>query len=116
MREYIVQKGDTLHRVASAFKLSADTLIVDNPWAATQPYLISGQVLYIRPSTDRKYVIQPGEYARQIAKQFGVELDELRLANPGLAEHDFTEGKLLLFLKTIRIRLYDYVENMDMKI
>ncbi|MXO81222.1 LysM peptidoglycan-binding domain-containing protein, partial [Paenibacillus sp. OT2-17] len=25
MREYIVQKGDTLHRVASAFKLSADT-------------------------------------------------------------------------------------------
>ncbi|MXO81702.1 LysM peptidoglycan-binding domain-containing protein, partial [Paenibacillus sp. OT2-17] len=42
------------------------------------------------------YVIQPGEYARQIAKQFGVELDELRLANPGLAEHDFTEGKTIV--------------------
>ncbi|OAZ48150.1 M14 family metallopeptidase [Paenibacillus polymyxa] len=96
MREYIVQKGDTLHRVASAFKLSADTLIADNPWAATQPYLICGQLLYIRPSTDRKYVIQPGESTRQIAKQFGVQLDELRLANSRLAEHDFVEGKIII--------------------
>ncbi|MET3209205.1 UNVERIFIED_CONTAM: g-D-glutamyl-meso-diaminopimelate peptidase [Paenibacillus sp. PvR008] len=96
MREYIVQKGDTLHRVASAFKLSADTLMADNPWTTAQPYLICGQVLYIRPSTDRKYVIQPAEHARQIAKQFGVELDELRQANPELAEHDFVGGKTII--------------------
>ncbi|WP_179032090.1 M14 family metallopeptidase [Paenibacillus kribbensis] len=96
MREYIVQKGDTLHRVASAFKLTADTLIADNPWATTQPYLICGQVLYIRPSVDRQYVIQPGEYAGQIAKQFGVELDELLLANPELAKHEFVEGQTIV--------------------
>lgn len=96
MRKYIVQKGDTLHRVASAFQLTADTLITDNPWAAAQPYLICGQVLHIRPSTVRQYVIQPGEYARQIAKQFGVGLDELRLANPGLDEHDFVRGKTIV--------------------
>lgn len=119
MREYIVQKGDTLHRVASAFKLSADTLIADNPWAATQPYLICGQLLYIRPSTDRKYVIQSGENARQIAKQFGVELDELRLANSGLAEHNFVEGKIIIIPEDHRdqiVRLrgeYSYEDLME---
>ncbi|MGS5019356.1 M14 family zinc carboxypeptidase [Paenibacillus sp. JJ1683] len=119
MREYIVQKGDTLHRVASAFKLSADTLIADNPWAATQPYLICGQLLYIRPSTDRKYVIQPGENARQIAKQFGVELVELRLANSGLAEHNFVEGKIIIIPEDHRdqiVRLrgeYSYEDLME---
>lgn len=96
MKGYIVRKGDTLHRVASAFKLTADTLIADNPWVAAQPYLINGQVLYIRPSTERQYVIQSGEYLRQIAKQFGVELDELRRANPELAEHHFVEGKIIV--------------------
>lgn len=64
--------------------------------AAAQPYLICGQVLYIRPPMDRKYVIQPDEHVRQIAKQFGVELDELRQANPELAEHDFVEGKTII--------------------
>ncbi|MDN4085485.1 M14 family zinc carboxypeptidase [Paenibacillus polymyxa] len=119
MREYIVQKGDTLHRVASAFKLSADTLIADNPWAATQPYLICGQLLYIRPSTDRKYVIQSGENARQIAKQFDVELDELRLANSGLAEHNFVEGKIIIIPEDHRdqiVRLrgeYSYEDLME---
>ncbi|MGV2643896.1 LysM peptidoglycan-binding domain-containing protein, partial [Clostridium perfringens] len=58
MQQYVVQKGDTLRRVAARYSLAYEQLITANPWAAQQPYLQQGQMLYLPASLRRRYVIQ----------------------------------------------------------
>ena len=50
MRQYVVQKGDTLRRVVARYSLAYEQLITANPWAAQRPYLQQGQMLYLPAS------------------------------------------------------------------
>ena len=81
----IVQSGDTLSRVASAYHMTKGLLAALNPEAAAQPYLLAGQMLRILPGTGRRYAVQPGENVGWIAERFGLNETELREANPEFA-------------------------------
>lgn len=78
----IVQAGDTLARIASAHHMTNELLAGLNPEAASQPYLLAGQMLRILPGTGRRYAVQPGEHVSTIAARFGLSEDELRHFNP----------------------------------
>lgn len=84
----IVQPGDTISRIAAAYRMTREHLAALNPEAAAQPYLLAGQMLRITPGTGRRYAVQAGETASRIAKRFGMTEDELRNANADIAEMD----------------------------
>uniref|UniRef100_UPI00403F7DB6 M14 family metallopeptidase n=1 Tax=Paenibacillus sp. FSL R5-0519 TaxID=2921648 RepID=UPI00403F7DB6 len=78
----IVQRGDTLPRIASAYHMTRELLAALNPEAAAQPYLLAGQMLRVVPGTGRRYAVPPGERVGEIAGRFGLEEEALRQANP----------------------------------
>ncbi|WP_339261370.1 M14 family metallopeptidase [Paenibacillus sp. FSL R5-0713] len=82
MQWIIVQRGDTLSRIASAHHMTRELLAALNPEAAAQPYLLAGQMLRIVPGTGRRYAVPPGERVGEIAGRFGLEEEALRQANP----------------------------------
>ncbi|CAM2997703.1 M14 family metallopeptidase [Paenibacillus taichungensis] len=81
----IVHQGDTLSRIAAANHMTKELLAALNPEAASQPYLLTGQMLRITPGTGRRYAVQPGEKVAVIALRFGLNEEELREANPEIA-------------------------------
>ncbi|WP_315370700.1 LysM domain-containing protein, partial [Paenibacillus xylanexedens] len=78
----IVQRGDTLPRIASAHHMTKELLAALNPEVASQPYLLAGQMLRIVPGTGRRYAVPPGESVGEIAGRFGLDEEVLRQANP----------------------------------
>jgi spore coat assembly protein SafA len=87
VQRYIVQKGDTLWKIAKRFGVSLDALIRANPQIKNPDLIFPGDVVFIpaapvpKPPTKR-YVVQKGDTLFLIAKRFGVSLDALIRANP----------------------------------
>lgn len=81
----IVKTGDTLPRIASAYRMTEELLCALNPEAAAQPYLLAGQMLRVLPGTGRRYAVPPGESVHQTAQRFGLTEYQLREKNPELA-------------------------------
>ncbi|MEK3734262.1 MULTISPECIES: M14 family metallopeptidase [Paenibacillus] len=96
MQQYIVQKGDTLTRIAARFGLAEEQLLIANPWAARQPYLHRGQMLYLPASLRRRYVIQQGDSLESIAETFRFSKEALKELNPGLSDQGLREGKVIV--------------------
>ena len=81
---YIVQKGDTLFRIARKFALNLDAIIAANPQIENFDYLVPGQVVYIPERPVNWYVVQEGDTFYNIARRFNIALDDLLAANPGI--------------------------------
>ncbi|VTR51635.1 Gamma-D-glutamyl-L-diamino acid endopeptidase 1 [Actinobacillus pleuropneumoniae] len=96
MQQYVVQKGDTLRRVAARYGLAYEQLITANPWAAQQPYLQQGQMLYLPASLRRRYVIQEHDTLDRIASTFRFRKEALEELNPGLAANQLPQGKTIV--------------------
>lgn len=96
MQQYIVQKGDTLKRLAARYGLAEEQLLTANPWAARQPYLHRGQMLYLPASLRRRYVIQEGDSLESIAQTFRFSKSALEELNPGLSDHRLPQGKVIV--------------------
>lgn len=82
----IVKTGDTLPRIASAYRMTKELLCALNPEAAAQPYLLKGQMLRVMPGTGRRYAVPPGETVRETAQRFGLTENQLREKNPEIAK------------------------------
>lgn len=95
MRQYIVQKGDTLQRIAAKYGLAKEQLITGNPWAGQQPYLLPGQLIYLPASLRRRYVIQEGDSPESIAQTFHFQPAALEEVNPGMSIYTFPIGKTI---------------------
>ncbi|UNK17113.1 LysM peptidoglycan-binding domain-containing protein [Paenibacillus sp. N3/727] len=96
MRQYIVQKGDTLLRIAAKYGLAREQLITANPWAGQQPYLLPGQMMFLPTSLRRRYVIQEGDSPESIARTFHFQPETLEDMNPGMSIYTFPIGKTIV--------------------
>ncbi|WP_128894736.1 M14 family metallopeptidase [Longirhabdus pacifica] len=78
---YIVQRGDTLYRIAKRYGIHLQALIAANPQLTNTQYVVPGQIIYIPIPNYPLYVIQSGDTLYTIAKQFNVSLPALVAAN-----------------------------------
>ncbi len=106
MNMYVVQKGDTMWKIAKRFGLSLHALIAANPHIANPDVLRIGDRLnvpaaasgmapmiaepygYSAPGPVWPYVVKTGDTMWKIAKQLGVPFQELLLVNPQVANPD----------------------------
>ena len=90
-REYylhIVRKGETLSAISRAYEVPVDTIIADNPQLTYQIH--PDQYINIRVKKEEKqpenynyHLITKGDTPYNIAKRYGVSIDELYRNNPG---------------------------------
>lgn len=84
---YVVEKGDSLWKIANSFGITVDALKSANK--LTSNVLNIGQVLVIPgttggvtpPSSSNTYTVKAGDSLWKIANQFGVTVDELKSVN-----------------------------------
>ena len=87
---YTVRSGDTLFRIAQRFNVSLDALIRANPQITNPDRLQVGQRICIpgvAPPTCQGgtlYTIRQGDTFFSLAQRFGVTVDQLIAANPGV--------------------------------
>lgn len=92
---YVVQPGDTLYRIARRYQVSIESLRAANPQITNPNLIVPGQIIYIPYRTMNQYVIQPGDSLYKIAQAFGVELEALIAANPGIEPQNLQVGQVL---------------------
>ncbi len=106
--EYVIQPGDYPLKIAKKFGISLQDLYDANP-GLNPRRLIPGQKLKI-PKPQPKpaqaeaptipgakvHVIEPGDTPIKIARQYGITLDELYEANPGLEPRRLIPGHKLI--------------------
>jgi len=94
---YVVQPGDWLYNIARKFGVSPDAIVAANPGVIPNS-LYPGQVLVI-PNAGMGYnttiTVQPGDTINSIASRYGVTVEALMAANPGLNYYNLTVGQVL---------------------
>lgn len=112
-RFVIVQKGDTLFKIAQREGVSLEALIAANPQIKDPNLIFPGQKVFIpakphphphpkphpKPEpTTRVYIVQQGDTLFKIAQRFGVSLDALIRANPQIKDPNliFPGQKILI--------------------
>lgn len=93
---YVVQAGDTLHRIARRFAIQLSALMNANPQMTNVDYLIPGQVIYIPQRPTNMYVIQVGDTFYEIARRFNIALDDLVAANPEVDPRRLLVGQTIV--------------------
>ena len=85
---HIVRKGETLSAISRAYEVPVDTIIADNPQLTYQIH--PDQYINIRVKQEEKiqenfsyHIITKGDTPYNIAKRYGISIDELYKNNPG---------------------------------
>lgn len=93
---YVVQKGDTLYRIAAQYNVSVESIKNANSLRSNIIYV--GQQLTIpntsapttsTPSTTTIHITQAGDTLLRISRRYGVGVDDLRAANGLVADTIF---------------------------
>lgn len=119
MTTYIVQKGDTLHRIARRFAVSVKNMIDANPRLQEGDRVTPGQVLSIPQLPPMYYVIQPMDTMYGIAERMNVGVQELAAANPAVNPQSLLIGQTLTIPQSRGFNIvsdayeYGYVELME---
>lgn len=88
---YTVQPGDTMFTIAQRFGVSLNALIAANPQIPNPNLIFPGQIVCVPivsqppggcPAGTFAYTVRPGDTMFNIARRFGVSLDDLIRANP----------------------------------
>lgn len=88
---YRIQFGDSLYKIAQRFNISIDDLKEANPRLDPQNLQI-GEIICIPvavppvecPEGSTAYIVQAGDTFYSIARKFGVTVNDLEAANPGV--------------------------------
>jgi LysM repeat protein len=81
-RQYVVQWGDTLAKIAARYGTSVSAIIALNPQLANRPsWIYAGEVITL-PATPIYYTVQRGDTLRIIASRYGTTVYSLQLLNP----------------------------------
>jgi spore coat assembly protein SafA len=88
---YTVQPGDSMFLIAQRFGVSLNALIAANPQIPNPNLIFPGQIVCVPivsqppggcPAGTFAYTVRPGDTMFNIARRFGVSLDDLIRANP----------------------------------
>lgn len=93
---YVVQKGDTLFRIARRYHINLESIFSVNPQLRTQSYIYPGQVIQLPLAETPKYIIQRGDTFYDIAHRFRVALHDLLAANPGVDPNRLMIGQTIV--------------------
>ncbi len=88
---YSIRVGDTLYKLSQRFRISVDAIIKANPGIDPQRLQIGQQICIPgEPSTvgcppgSTLYIIQAGDTLYKLSQRFGVAVDAIIRANPGI--------------------------------
>ena len=115
IREYIVENGDSVSRIASEFGVSVQTVLYENG-LSEDGYIRPGQILSILPTTGIKHTVKEGETLGQIAEEFNVDLESILEFNEIEIPDDILAGEVIIIpegkidIPESRIASYNRVE------
>ncbi|WP_248924820.1 M14 family metallopeptidase [Paenibacillus hamazuiensis] len=93
---YVMQKGDTLHRLARRYAVRIESIYAENPGLQTSGYVYPGQVIRIPERPDSLYVVQAGDTLRELSRRFNIALTDLQTANPGVDHRRLRIGQTIV--------------------
>lgn len=79
---YVVQKGDTLYRLARRHSVNVEAMLVANPVLSVSNPLVPGQLIHIPERPVNQYIVQVGDSLSFLSKRFNIDVDDLLEANP----------------------------------
>lgn len=82
MKEYIIQKGDTLSSIAQKNQIDINQLLSLNPNIKNKNLIYEGQRINLNPT--QEYIIQKGDTLGGIAKKYNTNLQDILKANPNI--------------------------------
>jgi lysozyme len=86
-KSYIVQKGDTLKKIATWTSTTIDAILKVNPQIKNADLIYVGQVINL-PDSVTTYTVQSGDTLKKIAVRFGTTLDKVLALNPSITNPD----------------------------
>jgi LysM repeat protein len=82
---YVVQKGDTLRKIADRIGVTVNDILAVNPQITNASLIFAGQVINL-PASASYYIVQSGDTMKKIANKFNLTLDALKALNPNIAD------------------------------
>ncbi|HEY8346556.1 MAG TPA: M14 family zinc carboxypeptidase [Symbiobacteriaceae bacterium] len=92
---YRVQPGDTLWAIAQRFGVPLPQLLAANPHVTNPALIHPGLVIHIPLPASRQYIVRPGDTLWAIARAYGITLEALQQANPGINPYLLQVGQVL---------------------
>jgi LysM repeat protein len=94
---YIVQRGDTLRKIAARFNTTVDAILQVNPKISNPNLIYAGQAINL-PAGLSTHVVQKGDTLRIIAARYGTSVEALLKLNPQI-----TNANLIYVGQVIRV-------------
>lgn len=103
VQRYTIQQGDTLNLIAQRFGVTVDQILAANPGLRPEVLRIGQEIIIPtggQPASQQptafQYTIQQGDTLNSIALRFGVTVDRILAANPGLVPSRLQVGQVIL--------------------
>lgn len=84
---YIVQKGDTLRKIATRIGVTVNDILAVNPQITNPSLIFVGQAINL-PVSASYYTVQSGDTMKKIATKFGTTLEMLIMLNPNITDYN----------------------------
>lgn len=112
IKEYIVEKGDSLTSISRKFGISIETLLWNND-LSIKSYIKPGQKLIILPVSGVLHVVKQGENLTEIARFYKVEIRKIIEFNQFINENNILAGDLLIIPDgKVSLQLKNQKENL----